>query len=262
MRAYIEFARKVFVNNMVYRFDYITGIINTLLQFFIFWCIYKSLYGSASEIDGITFKMVSTNFILALGLSNIFSLDDLFIERKVRDGSIANEFLKPVNFKLRLLSENIGAILFRLIFNFAPAILVASLLVGIEKPDSPSALLLFLISSVFGFLILWQISFIIQMTSFWITNVWSLSTIKDVIINVLSGAFLPLWFMPAAVMNVLRYTPFDTIYFLPVQLYLGNISKYSIPFDFARQAVWIIVLYAIGEYLWRRGQRKLVVQGG
>jgi hypothetical protein len=30
MRAYIEFARKAYMGNMVYRFDYIIGIINTI----------------------------------------------------------------------------------------------------------------------------------------------------------------------------------------------------------------------------------------
>jgi len=65
MRAYIEFGRKKFLNNMVYKFDYIVGIFNTCLQFFIFWCIYKSLYGTAIEIDGVTFSMVTTSFILS-----------------------------------------------------------------------------------------------------------------------------------------------------------------------------------------------------
>lgn len=262
MRAYVEFARKKFSNNMAYRFDYIMGIFNTCLQFFIFWCIYKSLYGTTTEIDGITFPMVTTNFILSLGLSNAFQIDDLFIQQKVGDGSIVNEFLKPVNFKIRLLAENLGNIMFKLIFNFLPAFIIASCLVEIEKPASLLGLILFIISAILGFFVLWQISFIVQMTSFWIINVWSISTIKNVFVNVLSGAMLPLWFMPSSIMKIISFTPFDSIYFTPIRLYLGDIQNGDILFNFARQIIWIGILYIIGDVMWRFGQKKLIVQGG
>jgi ABC-2 type transport system permease protein len=262
MRVYIEFARKKFSNNMVYRFDYIIGIINTCLQFFIFWCIYKSLYGAATEIDGVTFPMVATNFILSLGLSNAFQIDDLFLQRKIGDGSIVNEFLKPVNFKLRLIAENIGNITFRLIFNFLPAFIIAMCFVKIEKPATLLALILFASSAILGFFVLWQISFIVQMTSFWIINVWSISTIKNVFVNVLSGAMLPLWFMPKSVMRIIKFTPFDSIYFTPIRLYLGDMQSGDILFNFGRQIIWICILYIIGDVMWRCGQKKLIVQGG
>jgi len=254
MRVYIEFARKKFLNNMVYRFDYIIGIINTCLQFFIFWCIYKSLYGAATEIDGITFPMVATNFILSLGLSNAFQIDDLFVQQKVGDGSIVNEFLKPVNFKLRLFAENLGNIMFKLTFNFLPAFIITTCLVQIEKPSSLFTLILFVISAILGFLVLWQISFIVQMTSFWLINVWSISTIKNVFVNVLSGAMLPLWFMPNSIMKIIRFTPFDSIYFTPIRIYLGDIQNGDILFNFGRQIIWIGILYIIGDVMWRCGQ--------
>lgn len=262
MRAYWEYARKRFSNNMVYRFDYIIGIMNTCLQFFIFWCIYRSLYDRAIEVEGVTFSMVTTNFILSLGLSNAFQIDDLFMQRKIGDGSIVNEFLRPVNLKLRLLVENIGNILFRLIFNFLPALLITMCFVKIERPVSVSAFILFIISAALGFFVLWQISFFVQMTSFWIINVWSISTIKNVLVNVFSGAMIPLWFMPYNVLQLIKYTPFDSIYFTPIRFYLGEIQIGEAWLSFGRQMLWIALLYVIGDIMWRCGQKKLIVQGG
>lgn len=262
MRAYVEFAKKKFMNNMVYRFDYIMGIFATCLQFFIFWCIYRSLYGEATEINGISFSMVCTNFILSLGLSSAFRINDLFVYQKLRDGSIVNEFLKPVNFKLRLISEDLGNISFRLIFNFLPTLFIVMCFVKVEKPVGITALLLFLVSVILGFFVLWCISFIVQMTSFWIINVWSISTIKNVFINVFSGAILPLWFMPEGMMRLIKFTPFDSIYFTPIRIYLGEMRSVDILFNFGRQVIWIAILFTIGEVMWRSGQRKLIVQGG
>lgn len=53
-----------------------------------------------------------------------------------------------------------------------------------------------------------------------------------------------------------------SIYFTPVQIYLGELDGSEIAFHFARQIFWIAVLWAVGEYFWRSGIKKLVVQGG
>ena len=100
------------------------------------------------------------------------------------------------------------------------------------------------------------------MTAFWLVNIWSLTTIKTVFINVLSGSMIPLWFMPEWMSGVLKLTPFSSIYFTPVQIYLGQLSVREILFQCMIQVVWIAVIYLIGNMLWMKGQRKLVVQGG
>lgn len=39
MSTYIQFAAVKFRNNMAYRFEYIMGILNTVLNFLVYWCI-------------------------------------------------------------------------------------------------------------------------------------------------------------------------------------------------------------------------------
>jgi ABC-2 type transport system permease protein len=262
MSAYLEFAKKKFLNKMVYRFDYIVGIINTILVYVIFTCIYKALYGGAQEIDGITFSMVTTNFIISLCLSNVYRFDDEFIERKIRDGSIANEFLKPVSFKGRILAENLGENFFGVFFNFLPALFIAAIFSEVQKPSNIESFLLFIISAIMGYLILWEISFIIQTLAFWVYRVWGISTITNVIINIFSGTMIPLWFMPDWIMNLIKLTPFDSIYFTPIKLYLGQIASNDLVWDLGRQLAWVGILYIIGDILWKYGEKKVVVQGG
>lgn len=262
MRAYIEFARKKFINNMVYKVDCIMGIINTLILFITFYCIYKALYGSNSEVDGITFSMVSTNFILSLGLSHAFSFDDEFLQNKLREGAIVNEFIKPVNFIFRMLAENLGDSIFKVCFNFFPTLILVICFIKLEKPAGVVEFILFLVSIVFGYLILWNLNVIVQMCAFWIFNNWGIAIIKNLLVNVLSGAMLPLWFMPEYVMRIIEYTPFDSIYFTPIKIFLGQMSGNEIVYNFGRQFIWIIILYLIGDALWKKGQRKLIVQGG
>lgn len=260
--AYVAYAKKTFLGKSAYRFDHLMSILSTVLQFFIFYEIYRALYGTGESVDGITMSMVTTNFVLSLGLGTIFSPNDYFLPSRIWDGSISTELLRPMSFKGRMIAENVGESLFNLIFKFIPVLLIAIFTTGMEKPAGVLNMLLFIGSALLGYGVLWSISFLIQMTSFWLINIWSLITIKDVFVNILSGKMIPLWFMPVWMKGVLKYTPFETIYFTPVQIYLGQLNASEMLSKCLIQMVWIVGIYMLGNMLWNKGQRKLVVQGG
>ena len=262
LSPYLAFAKKSFLSRSAYRFDHFMGILNTLLRIFIFWGIYLALYNGKSEVDGVTMTMVTTNFILSMGLSTVFCVNDFYLPDRIQNGSIANELLLPVSIHGRMLADNLGNALFQLVFHFVPAVVISVLVMGIQAPASVAMFLLFLLSAVFGYGVLWTISFALQMLAFWLLNVWSIMTIKNVFINVLSGSMIPLWFMPDWMKGVLTFTPFSSIYFTPVQIYLGQLSVPEIIKGFGIQLLWSLLFVVLGRVLWKQGQKKLVVQGG
>lgn len=259
---YIAYAKKNFLGKSAYRLDHLLGILSTCIQFFIFYEIYRALYGSSKEIDGITMTMVTTNFIISMGLGMVFCPDDFFLPHKLWDGSISTELLRPVSFKGRMIAENIGDSLFNLIFKLIPVLVIALFTTGVKAPAGIFHMVFFIISATLGYGVLWTISFAVQMTAFWLMNIWSLVTIKNVFINVLSGSMIPLWFMPDWMAGVFVFTPFSSIYFTPVQIYLGQLSTEEILLKCFIQIVWIAGIYFIGDILWHKGQEKIIVQGG
>lgn len=262
LTPYFAYAKKCFLGRSAYRFDHLMNILSTCLQIFIFWEIYRALYGGNTQVDGITLPMVATNFILSMGLGEVFSVNDYFFPDKIHDGSIATEMLRPISVPGRMIAESAGNALFNLIFRFVPALVVTLLTIGMSAPAGAGMFALFLLSALLGYGVLWVISFTVQMSAFWFVNVWSITTIKKVFINVFSGLMIPLWFMPAWMEGVLRFTPFSSIYFTPVQIYLGQLTYREIALKCAVQVVWILLIYLAGDWLWKRGQKKLVVQGG
>ncbi|MCQ2585826.1 MAG: ABC-2 family transporter protein [Treponema sp.] len=262
LTPYFAFAKKSFLQKSAYRLNHWMGILNTLIRLFIYIEIYRALYGGRESVDGITLSMVTTNFILALGLESFFIVDDFYLSNRINNGSIATELLLPVTFYGRMLASNLGVALFELIFHFLPAMIFAVLFFGIQAPLGFGNMILFLLSALFGYGVLWSLSFLFQMFSFWLLNVWAIMTIKNVFINVLSGSMIPLWFMPDFMKKIISFTPFDSIYFTPVQIYLGNVTSGQIAAGFLKQIIWIICLMSAGFILWNKGKRKLVVQGG
>lgn len=262
MRAYVEFAIKKFQDKMAYRLDFFMGIVNTAITILVYLCIYKALYGTAGDVDGISYSMVAIHFVITLGLSHAFQYNEMFLQDKIREGSIANEFLKPVSFIFRLLAENIGEGAFKIIFHFIPALFITLLYTRLCPPVSLSALPVMLLSVALGYLILWLISFIIQTWSFWLFSVWGIITIKNVFVSILSGSLLPLWFMPEPLQKILSFTPFASIYFTPVRIYLGELSGRETLSALAVQVMWLAFLAIIANAFWKKGTKKLVVQGG
>lgn len=262
MRAYVEFAAKKFQNKMTYRLEFFMGILDTIISLVVYLCVYKALYGDLDSIDGITLSMVATNFVISLGLSNAFYFDEFFLEKRVNEGSITNEFLKPVNFVFRMLSENAGEGLFKVIFNFIPAVIFALFYTELCGPAGVVNIVAMIISVVLGYLILWLISFIVQTWTFWFLSVWGMITIKNVFVNILSGSMIPIWFMPSVLRKIIAFTPFESIYFTPVRIYLGELSGVDILKGMGIQILWITVLGLVANAFWKRGVKKLVIQGG
>lgn len=180
----------------------------------------------------------------------------------INKGTIICELLRPIDLRKRIIAENIGCLLYRLIVNFIPAIGIAVFYVEICKPANVLYLFLFLISVVLGIAILWSISLIVQMLSFWIINVWSISTIKNVLINILSGSVVPIWFMPDILKRIISLTPFEAIYYIPLQIYLGFIGLETIWFYYLKQVCWLVLSILVGNILWEQGKKRIVMQGG
>lgn len=262
MRAYTAILKKSFINSMAFRADFYLGLLNTIILIFVQVAIWTALYGGRGEVNGIAFSMVVTNFVIGLSISNALNVNDFMIAGKVHGGEIATDLLRPISINTAVMFETIGNNLFRLVTRFVPSLLISLIFFRILPPVSALNLALMIVAVVLGFLILYCIGYMISVLSFWFVNIWSFSTFKNVFVGVLSGTMLPLWFMPDWMAGIIRFTPFDVIYFAPIQIYLGQINADAVLPVYAKQGVWILILALFGRLLWSRGIQKLVVVGG
>lgn len=262
MRAYLEVMKKSFQNNLVYRFEYFSGIINTIVMIVVNIAIWTAIYDEDGSGGGVQFKLVITYVILGMLMQSVFTMEDYYIEQKVVSGLISSDLLKPISFRLNVFSYNIGALLFKLCMQMIPAVLIAIFCFGLVGPFNVKMGIFFLISAILGYLVLYCFNFIIWLTSFWTFWTFSIVTIKDALITVLSGSMIPLWFFPERIYDIIKLTPFDSIYYIPISIYLGQVPSNEIFENLLKQVIWIAVLGLIGHIVWKIATKKLVVQGG
>jgi ABC-2 type transport system permease protein len=262
MRAYVELAKKSFQNHLVYRMDYFAGVINAIVMIFVNLAIWKAIYEEEESLEGLQFKIVATYIVLSFLMQIVYMMEEYFIETRVRNGRISFDILKPIRFRLYVFSYNFGSTLFRLLLQFTPALVICIFLFRLLPPFSAEMLLYFVVSAFLGYLVLYNLNFIVWISSFWFYWTFSLVTIKDAAVMILSGALIPLWFMPEWLTDFIKLTPFQSMYYIPIRVYLGMVPREEILFALLQQLMWVVVLLAAGQALWAAAKRKLVIQGG
>lgn len=106
------------------------------------------------------------------------------------------------------------------------------------------------------------LNYIIWLCSFWIYRIFSLVTIKDTLLLILSGAVFPIWMFPDKIQEIIRFTPFEAILYIPITIYLGQTPVDEILTNLFKQVIWLVILFIFGQLLWKKAKKNFVVQGG
>jgi ABC-2 type transport system permease protein len=185
-----------------------------------------------------------------------------YIEEDVKTGNIVMMLTKPLNYVWYNAAISLGEYSDAFIRTALPSFIICILIFHIFVPD-PLTLILAFISVFLGAAVLFLISFILGTFAFWTTgSIWFLRSLKQTSITLLSGSFIPLAFFPELLRNIADVLPFQTIYHVPLSIYLGKISGFAMLQAFAIQIFWIVLLAVIATLTWKAARRRFVALGG
>jgi ABC-2 type transport system permease protein len=80
--------------------------------------------------------------------------------------------------------------------------------------------------------------------------------------NLLSGAYVAIWFFPGWFGAVSRVLPFQYTLGVPLSFYVGRLGVSALPGQVAVQIAWLIALALATRLMWRRAGERVVSQGG
>ncbi len=262
LNKYLKFIYVGFRNGTAYRLDYFAGIVNIVFAVLVNVILWKSLYKTQNMENSIQHRMMITYIVLSIIFQTVFIMDEFIIERKMWDGSIIHFLLKPMSFRLYIFFSILGKSIFNLMMLFVPSLIIAKLFLNIAAPFSFANLIYYCFSVILGYLVLYNFNFIFWTFSVENMTSWGIVTFKNALIAVLSGALIPLWFMPEGIAEILKYLPFQTIYYFPLSIYLGIIPFKEIINGIWIQIIWIVFFVIVGHLIWNRSVKRIVVQGG
>jgi ABC-2 type transport system permease protein len=253
---YLKIMQLGFKRAFVYRGKVILLLLSSIASIFILQKFWLALYG-----DDYTQYIYMANYAMVSQILRIVYRINApgTLSGRIRTGAISVELLRPWEYMNSLLFEDFGTIVANLASSGLVLFIMARLLFDMQIPPIGN-IVLFLVSAFLGFLLLFLVKAIVAMACFWLTEAFYLLILVDVVIDLLSGQFLPTWL--ERIMNAL---PFVWIYQKPISLYLSQektmFMKEYVPL-FLQQIAWAVFLYLMMYVVWHTAVKKLNVQGG
>lgn len=241
------------------------GMASQVLQLLAKVAIWMSTFALiGNSINNITLADMITYAIFSAAVISAWDYEDFILETGalIRSGDISQILILPVAFPLHCFSVQLGRMLARALFVVAPSALVAALLFGVSPPSSPIELVMAVILSINSFVLLFLMSMVCALLSFWLMTAYSIQRLLQSLLAVLSGSFLPLWFFPSGLASVVAVTPFPWIGYYPVATYLGKFSLAQSILLLAGGLTWSLLFWVAVVVLWERAKLRIVVQGG
>jgi ABC-2 type transport system permease protein len=105
--------------------------------------------------------------------------------------------------------------------------------------------------------------FLVNAAAYWLLDARGPQVAWTLLSGFLGGLYFPLWFLPdAAATALIVATPFPSIIQLPLDVLVERGPLAAQLAMLAVQASWVAAILAICHWVQRRGEQKLVVQGG
>jgi ABC-2 type transport system permease protein len=263
MRLYTYILKLQLLNALAYRFEYLSSIGRNL--FFLLGSVFlwRTAYRGIDQVEGVSEAQMVTYAVVAVLMNACFTISiDNTLFGKVRAGEIALDLIRPVNLLWYWMTEDVGRSLAAVTQFAMPVLAISLFFVAPPLPVGGVQWLLFIPSCVLSFLLLWQLSALVGMTAFWVTDFGDVSTVKNSLVFALSGRLVPMWLFPDAVVQVSRWLPFQYTFQAPLEIYIGRIPVAEAGTILTVQAVWVAVLLLLLRVVWARAQRRVFVQGG
>ena len=215
--------------------------------------IYYSIWNTMTDTD----DSLLTYFVLSFTIQSLIprwiTMD---IGWSVKKGDIVNTFFYPVSFRVFYFFQSIGDVLFTFLFMGTPVLMIAC----IKKALIPCHHIVgFTFSLLLSYGIAFYLFYFIGLMSFRLTSIWGVFLAFDLVYLFLSGAYIPIRFMPVWMQQLVFILPFRYIIDLPISMWESE----TIPFGaLGMQCVWLLLLFIVTTIMYSKETKRLDIFGG
>jgi len=235
--------------------------IRQIFAFLIPYFLWRSILGGGGEIYGYAFSGIMTYlFGTTILRSLVMGSRTVDLGWMINSGYLSIPLMKPLSVFKFFFTRDLADKLFNLSFIFfeIPLILLVFRPPVFLQTDLV-AVLIFTASLIMAILLYFFINIIFGSLAFWTRDVWAPRFLLMVIMEFATGAMFPLDMLSSSLTRVLYFTPFPYLLFVPLKLYLGELTS---PVGFlAAQLGWLLVIYFLARAVWQKGLHSYEAEG-
>ncbi|HHY11005.1 MAG TPA: hypothetical protein GX529_00065 [Firmicutes bacterium] len=258
---YLQYTRAEFMRGLRYRANYWATLCSSLMVTVVQWSLWKAVYSNTSSIAGISLPAMMSYVLMGRVTAGFLSEPaNLRLGPRVRNGTIVHDLVKPADLHIQLMFQCLGGALFRLASTGLPVFLVLLITGTLRIPDSKTAAV-FIVSLLMSYITLFSTSFVSGVLTFYTKSGVGVDHMYT-LIELLSGLYLPLQFLPGWLKTIADWLPFKAIHYIPMAIWSGLTEPGEIVCSLASQLIWTAVMVLLCRAIWSGAVRHLTIQGG
>lgn len=263
VKLFIHIVRLSFQQQLTYRMAIFSGLATNFFFALLRAAVLTALYGWREEVNGLSLEGAITYVAVSQGLiAFLFLFGSWDVMNTVYNGSIGADLLRPLPFFLLWMARDLGRSLVNLALRGFLLIAVFALFYPVQYPTRLEQWLALPLTMGLGWLVSYAFRFLINLASFWTPDARGIGRIAFLVMNLLSGFFMPLWLYPEWFADFCRLTPFPALFNSTIEVYLGLLSGPALGAVLLNQVFWALALSLLAQLALMAGVRRLVVQGG
>ncbi len=236
----------------------ITNVVFGFLRCYVLLAVTGAHAAGYDRSQIVTYVWVSQGLIATVGLWGDIGLAD-----RIRTGDVVSDLLRPVPPVLSYLATDLGRAGYAVLIRLIGPVVVGALSFPMYWPHRLETWPLFAVSVVLATAVCFCCQYLVHATAYWLLDArgarlaWSLAS------TVLSGLLFPLSFLPAPVSALLwMATPFPWLLQAPADVLVERHPTPGVVGLVAGQAAWATAVLLAAGWVQRRGEGRMVVQGG
>ena len=263
MRLYWELSKLAFQRQITYRAATLAGLVTNLFFGLLRVAVLMALYGSRSQVEGISAADAITYTGISQGTIAFLSLFSWYeVMNSVYTGAVASDLLKPMSYFSFWMAQDFGRAIASLLLRGVPILAAYAFLFDITYPRGVGGWAAFGLALILAWLGSFSWRFLVSLAAFWTPNAQGIGRLAFIVSWFLSGFMMPLRFFPDWFISLCYLTPFPHMVNTIIEVYLGLLAGPQLVAALSAQAVWVLVLIATGRIVLGAGLRRLVIQGG
>lgn len=267
LKKYGSVFRIRFLHGLQYRAAALAGVATQFAWGFLTLLLFQSFYRADPAAFPMDFQAMVSYIWLQQAFLALYMLwffeNDIF--EAISGGNLAYELCRPADLYSLWYARGLGLRLSRAVLRCLPVLLVAALVpqpFRMGPPAGPWAVTLFLLSMVLALLVVCALGMLVYAATCFTLSPMGIRILMASLAEFLSGALIPLPFLPDGVRQVVELLPFASAQNVPFRVYSGDLAGMDALAAVGLQVFWLAALVLLGRALLGKALRRAVVQGG
>ncbi len=258
-RAYVSFFKKSLQAHLAYGGAFFVSLLANAVGFALILLVWRHAWRGPEEQRASFFAYLTIAFAVNFSLN-------LFLERsigeRIREGLIATDLVKPVDFQRLYMAQSLSDMLFQVFLALAAVAVAVPFLGTALAPASWAHAGYGLISLGLAFFVQYFLCFVFVQGIFITYQNYGVFATRLALHQALSGTFAPIESYPPTLRAVAEWLPFQHVVYTPTSIFLGRVPLERVSTLLLHQALWAVALYALGRWIFSLVLRQMTVQGG